>query len=93
MATNTSEDVGRIGLGHIAIRKGRVNFKSRHMPLSSSMSTAKPSKSAFISPTACSKQSNTRMVSFIPSCMGVWFQEKLTSILFDSSAIHNSSQK
>ncbi|GFV76136.1 histone-lysine N-methyltransferase SETMAR [Trichonephila clavipes] len=42
MATNTSQDVGSSGLGHIEIRTRRVNFKTRHMPLSSSISTAKP---------------------------------------------------
>ncbi|GFX95616.1 hypothetical protein TNCV_4826301 [Trichonephila clavipes] len=42
MATNISKDVGRSGLSHIAIRTRRINFKTRHMPLNSSMSTAKP---------------------------------------------------
>ncbi|GFW57525.1 hypothetical protein TNCV_544341 [Trichonephila clavipes] len=66
MATNTSQDVGRSGLGHIAIWTRRVNFKIHYMPMSSRMSTAKPSKSSFISPTACPQQSITRTVSFIP---------------------------
>ncbi|GFT73542.1 hypothetical protein TNCV_4021451 [Trichonephila clavipes] len=55
MATNTSQDVDRSGLGHIAIRTRRVNFKTRHMPLSSSMSTANPIKNRFILHTACPK--------------------------------------
>ncbi|GFU37357.1 hypothetical protein TNCV_4273361 [Trichonephila clavipes] len=31
MATNTSQDVGRSGLGHIEIWARRVNFKTRHI--------------------------------------------------------------
>ncbi|GFW55309.1 hypothetical protein TNCV_116951 [Trichonephila clavipes] len=44
MEISTSQDVGRSGLGHIAIRTKRINFKSHHISLSPSMSTAKPSK-------------------------------------------------
>ncbi|GFU85077.1 hypothetical protein TNCV_1553401 [Trichonephila clavipes] len=70
MTTNTSQDVGRSGLDYIAIWTRRENFKTRRMPLSSSMSTTKPSKSSFISPTTCPKQNSTRMVSFIPLMYG-----------------------
>ncbi|GFV15196.1 transposable element Tc3 transposase [Trichonephila clavipes] len=41
MAINTSQDVRRNGMDQNAIRIRRVNLKSRHMPLSSSMSIAK----------------------------------------------------
>ncbi|GFT37165.1 hypothetical protein TNCV_1126341 [Trichonephila clavipes] len=63
MATNTSQNVGRSGMGYIAIRTRWVNFKTCHMSLSSSVSHAKSSKNNFISPTACPKQS--------PSCIVV----------------------
>ncbi|GFW85557.1 hypothetical protein TNCV_852091 [Trichonephila clavipes] len=66
MGTNTSQDVGRSGLGHNAIRTRKVNFKTYHVPLSSSMFTAKPSKSSFNSPAARPKQRSTRTVSIIP---------------------------
>ncbi|GFX19062.1 hypothetical protein TNCV_323661 [Trichonephila clavipes] len=77
MATNTSKDVGRSRLGHIAIRTRRVNFKTRHMPLTSSMFTGKPSKSHFISPTACPKQSSARTISIIPLMYGVYLPDEL----------------
>ncbi|GFW01918.1 hypothetical protein TNCV_3028891 [Trichonephila clavipes] len=47
------------------------------MLLSSSVSTAKPSKSSFILPTACPKQSSTRMALMCWPC----FQEELASCL------------
>ncbi|GFV75245.1 hypothetical protein TNCV_295601 [Trichonephila clavipes] len=84
MATNASQDVGRSSLGHIAFWTRRVNFKTYHMPLSSSMSTAKPSKSSFTSLTACSKQSSTRMVFFIQLMYGACFQEEPISCLCNS---------
>ncbi|GFV23061.1 hypothetical protein TNCV_5101571 [Trichonephila clavipes] len=84
MATHTSYDVGSSDLGHIANWTGRVNFKTLHMPLSSSMSTAKPSKSNFISPTACAKQSSTR--TSIPLMYG-GLLPRGTDILFDFVAI------
>ncbi|GFT16467.1 hypothetical protein TNCV_281091 [Trichonephila clavipes] len=43
MATNTSQDVGRSGSGHIANRTRRVIFKTHHMPLSSIMCPLKES--------------------------------------------------
>ncbi|GFX06563.1 uncharacterized protein TNCV_3017971 [Trichonephila clavipes] len=49
MATNTSQDVGRSGLGYIAFRTGRVNLKTRHMLLRSSMSTPNPQARIFSS--------------------------------------------
>ncbi|GFV50083.1 hypothetical protein TNCV_2354681 [Trichonephila clavipes] len=70
MTNNISQEVDRSGLGHVAIRRRRVNFKTRHRPLSSSMSTVKPSKRSFISSTACPEQSSIRMVSFIPLMYG-----------------------
>ncbi|GFY33342.1 hypothetical protein TNCV_1897941 [Trichonephila clavipes] len=47
------------------------------MPLSSSMSTAKPIKKSFTLPTVCSKQSSTRTFSFISPVL----QEELISCL------------
>ncbi|GFY17550.1 hypothetical protein TNCV_3519051 [Trichonephila clavipes] len=82
MAIDTSEDMGRSGLDHIAIWSRTTNFKTRHMPLSSSMSTAKSSKSSYISPTACLKQSHTRMVSFRPLMYGSMLPRG-ANILFD----------
>ncbi|GFY17067.1 hypothetical protein TNCV_1088431 [Trichonephila clavipes] len=79
MAADTSQDVGRNGLGHIAIQTSRVNFKTRHMPLSSSVSTAKSTKSSFISATACPKQSSRFLLYH--SCKGACFLEKLTPCL------------
>ncbi|GFV05178.1 hypothetical protein TNCV_223911 [Trichonephila clavipes] len=81
MATNTSQDVSRSGLGHIAIRTRRVNFQTRLMLLSLSVTIAKPSKSSFISHFACPKQSSTRTVSFIPLMYGACLQEELISCL------------
>ncbi|GFX43810.1 hypothetical protein TNCV_4110891 [Trichonephila clavipes] len=70
IASNTSQYVSRSGLGHIAIRTRMVNFKTHPMPLSSSMSTAKPSKNCYISPNAFPNQNSTRMVFFIPIMYG-----------------------
>ncbi|GFV32732.1 hypothetical protein TNCV_3890901 [Trichonephila clavipes] len=81
MATNTSQDVGRSGLSHIVIQTKRVNFKTRHMPLSSSMSTEKLSKSSFMWPTACPKQSGTGRFPSCHSCMVACLQEELISYL------------
>ncbi|GFV88824.1 hypothetical protein TNCV_4608691 [Trichonephila clavipes] len=82
MATNASQDVGRSGLGHIAIRTRRVNIKTHHMPLSSSMSTAKSMARVVLSrllpvPTKAE-------LGWFPSyhsCTGACFQEELTSCL------------
>ncbi|GFS60759.1 hypothetical protein TNCV_2001621 [Trichonephila clavipes] len=84
MATNVSQDVGRSGMGHIAIRKRRVNFKTCHMPLSSSMSTAKPLSrvvSSRLIPVP-SKAAPGWFPSY-HSCTGTWFQEELESCLID----------
>ncbi|GFW94450.1 hypothetical protein TNCV_2701711 [Trichonephila clavipes] len=85
MATNTGHDVGRSVLGPIAIWTGSVNFKTRHIPYSSSMTTPKSSKSNFISPTTCPKQSRTSTVSFIPLMYG-GLLSRGTDILFDPSS-------
>ncbi|GFX52795.1 hypothetical protein TNCV_3719851 [Trichonephila clavipes] len=66
MAANTSQEVGRSGLSYLAIWTRRVNLKTHHIHMSMSMSTAKPRKNSFVSPTACPKQSSIRAVSFIP---------------------------
>ncbi|GFV61927.1 hypothetical protein TNCV_4107311 [Trichonephila clavipes] len=81
MATNTSQDRSRSVLGHIAIRTRRVNSKTCYIPLSSSMSTQKPSKSSFVSPTVCPKQSSNRTVFFRPLMSGACLQRELISCL------------
>ncbi|GFV63712.1 hypothetical protein TNCV_2012511 [Trichonephila clavipes] len=70
MTNNKSQDMGRISLGHIAIRTRTVNFKTIHMPLNWSMSSVKPGKSSSISPTACTMQSRPSSVSVIPLMYG-----------------------
>ncbi|GFU34680.1 hypothetical protein TNCV_1993911 [Trichonephila clavipes] len=80
MATNTSHDVGRSGLGHIAIWTERVNFKTRNKPVSSSTSIAKPSKNR-VSSRLLPVPSKAAPVSFIPLMYGGLVPRR-TDILF-----------
>ncbi|GFT04320.1 DUF4817 domain-containing protein [Trichonephila clavipes] len=73
MTTNTSQDVGRSGLRHCNSNK-KSEFITLHRPLSSSMTTVKPSKNRFMSPTVCPEQSNTRTVSFMSYMVESYFQ-------------------
>ncbi|GFT97746.1 hypothetical protein TNCV_4229301 [Trichonephila clavipes] len=73
--------MGRRSLGHIAIRTRRINFKTQLRPLCSSVSTAKPRKSSFISPADCpSKAAPGRFPSY-KSCTETCLQEELMSCL------------
>ncbi|GFU47723.1 putative transposable element [Trichonephila clavipes] len=89
MATHTSRDEGKSNLGRNEIRTRRVYFKLSHMQLSSSRSTAKPSKSTFISVTACPKQTAPRRFLSYHSINGDRYRAMITNFFIPELNNHD----
>ncbi|GFW81298.1 hypothetical protein TNCV_376461 [Trichonephila clavipes] len=68
-------------MSHNAIRIGKVNFKTRHMPLSSSMSTADLSKSSSSRLLPVPSKAASERIPSCTSSTGACFQEELLSCL------------